>query len=128
MLMFEKMITDYRCEKMVENEKGNGFADIIITGLNYVSQFISASIVPPITEGAELIMKNIDDRVLQIENRILGKIISLLIIGFGGVFLVLALFFFMKEYLAWNNTSSFFTIGITVFVIGLLLKLRESNN
>ncbi len=111
---------------MVERETEHGFARIIKAGLSYVSQIISASVLPTMAEGAEIVMKNIDDRIIRIEKRILGDICSLLIIGFGGVFLIFALFFYLRDFLGWNNAAAFFSIGMTVFVIGLLLKIRDS--
>ena len=120
---------------MVEREKEGGFMDMIKDGikdgLSNISQIISASIFPPIAEGTETVMKNIEDRIIRIEKRIerriLRKISSLLIIGFGGVFLIFALFFFLIEYLGWSKAAAFFSTGIVVFVIGLLLKAGESD-
>lgn len=97
----------------------------IIGGLGYISQIISASIFPQIAQGAELIMNSIDNRIHLIEKRIARKATSLLIIGFGGAFLMSALFFFLRETLGWSNALAFFCIGITLFVIGLLLKIGE---
>jgi len=112
---------------MAESEKDHGFMGMIREGVGYISQIISASIFPPIAEGAEMVMKTIEDRIVRIEKRILRKISSLLIIGFGVVFLIFALFFFLREYFGWSNAVAFFSIGITVFVIGLLLKVGESD-
>jgi len=112
---------------MVKSEKKRGFMDVIKSVLSYISQIISSSIFPQIAEGAEMIMKNIDNRIVLIEKRILRKISTLLIIGFGGVFLILALLFFLIEHLGWSKAAAFFSIGITVFVIGLLLKAGEAN-
>lgn len=112
---------------MAEYEKERGFMEMIKEGLAYISQIISASIFPPIVEGAEMVMKNIEDGIIRIEKRVLRKITSLLIIGFGGVLLIFALFSFLREFLGWSNAAAFFSIGITVFVIGLLLKLAESD-
>jgi len=119
--------SDYKGETMVECEKESGFMDMIKDGLNYGSQIISSSIFPPIAEGAERVMKNIDDRIIQIEKRMLRKIYSLFMIGFGGIFLIFALFFFLTGHLGWSNAAAFFSIGITVFVIGLLLKVGEGS-
>ncbi len=109
---------------MVENEKKRGFMDVIKDGLHKISHTISASIVSPITDGAETVMKNLDERILRIENRILKKISYSIVLGIGGIFLVFALFFLLIEYLGWSNAAAFFSIGITLFVIGLVLKLR----
>jgi VIT1/CCC1 family predicted Fe2+/Mn2+ transporter len=113
---------------MIENEKKHGFMDTIKSGLSHVSNVISASVVPTITEGAEKVMKNIDNRIILIEKRIFRKMSSLIILGFGGVFLILALLFFLIDYLGWSKAVAFFSIGIIVFVVGLLLKINESDN
>jgi len=112
---------------MVERKKKRGFMDTIKGGFSHIYQIISASAIPKIAKGAEMIMKNLDDRIIRIEKRILRKISSLLVISFGGVFLIFALFFFLKEHLGLSNSSAFFFIGITIFVIGLMLKLGESD-
>ncbi len=112
---------------MVENEKKYGFMDIITEGLGYASKIISASIFPPIAEGAELVMKTIEERTIQMEKRIMRKISSLLIIGFGGLLLVFALIFFLRDSFGLSNALAIFSIGITIFVIGLLLKVGEND-
>ncbi len=112
---------------MVECEKKHGVMGIVKDGLSYISQIISASIFPPIAEGAEMIMQTIEDRIMRIERRILRRMSSLLIIGFGGALLIFALFFFLREYLRWSNAIAFFSIGIVVFVIGLLLRIGDSD-
>jgi len=83
--------------------KENGFMDIIKEGLGYVSKIITASILPPIAEGAEVIMKDIEERIMLIQKRMLRKISSLVIIGFGAVLLIFALFFFLTESLGWSG-------------------------
>ena len=120
------MQINHKVQTMVENEKKQGFMDVVKEGLGTVSKIIVSSVVPPIAEGAETIMKNIDERLMRVEKRILRKICNILIIGFGSIFLIFALLFFMIEYLHWSNAVSFFAIGITILVIGLIMKLTES--
>ncbi|MFH0978045.1 MAG: hypothetical protein V1837_01955 [Candidatus Woesearchaeota archaeon] len=112
---------------MLEREKEHGFMDVITGGLGYIAQIISASVFPHIAEGAEMVMKTIDDRIIRIEKRIIRKMYSFVIIGFGGVLLIFALFSYLREFLRWSNTAAYFSIGIIVFVIGLLLKIGESD-
>lgn len=109
------------------SEKKRGFMDVIKDGLSFFSQIISSTILPSLSEGAEMVMDKIEDRIMRIEERIMRKIIILLMIGFGALFLIFSLLFFLKEYLHWSNFASFFSIGITIFVIGLLLKIKESD-
>ena len=51
--------------------------------------------------------------------------VILILQQFGGVLLLFALLFFLREYLGWSNAVAFFSIGIIVFVTGLLLKVAE---
>jgi len=107
--------------------KEHGFMDIIKDGLGYISQIITASIIPPIAEGAEMVMKDIEVRIMLIQKRMLRKISSLVIIGFGALLLIFALLFFMIDSLGWSKALAFFSIGIIVFVTGLLLKILETD-
>ena len=109
---------------MVESKK-RGFVNRLKNGLHNILKIISASIFPKIAEGAEMVIKDIKDTLIQIERRILKKISFLLIIGFGGVLLIFALLFFLIDFVGWSNAAAFSFIGIIIFVIGLLLKAGE---
>ena len=98
---------------------------MIADGLIQITRVITAGVMPPIAEGTETIMKSIDEKIARIEKRILRKTVSMMILGFGATFLVLALFSLLVEYLLWSNAAAFFSIGITIFVIGLLLKAGD---
>lgn len=110
---------------MADNEKERGFMDIVKDGISCISGIISASIFPLMAEGTEIVMKTIDDRIAQIEQRFQRKITSFLTIGLGGLFLIFSLFFFLIEFEGWSKAAAFFSIGITIFIIGLLLKITE---
>lgn len=112
---------------MRENDKENGFMDLIKDGVGHIFRIITASMFPQIAEDTRRIMDSIENRIIRIERRILMNIWSIFIIGFGGIFLILALFSYLKEFLEWSNAASFFYIGIISFVIGLLLKAGVSD-
>lgn len=122
-----KVNSDHRGEIMVESEKGHGFMDVIKEGLNFISQFTLGSGNPSIAEITETIMKDIDTKLKQLEKRIMRKLVHLLIIGLGVIFLIFALFFVLKDYLLWSNAASFFAIGIVLFVGGLMLKMNDQD-
>ncbi len=100
---------------------------VVREGVGFLSQIITATIVPPLAEGTETVMKKVEERLLRMEKRILRKTTSLFFIGVGGAFLAFALFFSLKEILGWSDAAACFSIGITIFVIGLLLKAGESD-
>jgi VIT1/CCC1 family predicted Fe2+/Mn2+ transporter len=97
---------------MIKNEKKNGIMDIIKDVLSYIPQIISASIVPSIAKSTEIVLNNIETRIMQIEKSIARRVSSFFIMFFGGIFLIFAIFFSLKEYLEWSNSMAFFTIGI----------------
>ena len=113
---------------MVETEKEHGFTGMMIEGISYVTKIITAGIFSPVAEGAEMIMKNIERRIIQMERRMLRKISSLFLIGLGGVLLTLALLFFLKEFMGWSNATALFSVGIIIFLTGFLLKIAGSDN
>ena len=125
-----KKIKEYQLEKIkpyiaqAKHKKKHRVMDKIKGGLSYISKIISTSILQPIAEGMKQVMGDIEDKIIQTEKRMLRSVSSLLIIGFGLVFLILSLFFFLKQSLGWSNAAAFFSIGITAFVAGLLLKIR----
>lgn len=121
--MVKKTIKDEK----VEQEKKHGFMDVLKDGLSFISSIAAASIMPPVTEGANTIIKNIEEKMMLMEKRILRTIYSSLIMGFGGIFLIFALFFLLTDHFGWSNAAAFFSIGITIFVIGLLVKLGDTN-
>ena len=109
---------------MVKNEKKRGFIEIMIDILGYIPKIMSTGILPSITECTESVMNTIEDKIVRVEKRMLKKIYSFLIIGMGGIFLIFALFFFLIDFLGWSRAVAFFGIGIIIFVIGLLLRIK----
>ncbi|MDP3917045.1 MAG: hypothetical protein Q8Q42_02040 [Nanoarchaeota archaeon] len=103
---------------MIENKKYD-FMNIIKRGLTYIFS--------PIGEGTQMIMKNVKEGAMNIEKRILRKIYSILVIGLGLVFIIFGFFFFLTESLGWSKSAVYLTIGIIIFIVGLLLKIGESN-
>lgn len=112
---------------MIENEKKHGFAGMVKEVFSYISGIASAGILPQILERVNKVMKNIDYRLIQVERRIFRKMYSLLIITFGGLFIIFSLFFILKDYFGFSNAFSFFSIGIFLFMIGFMLKIGEDD-
>ena len=113
---------------MAEKEKKQGFMDKLYKGLGFVSQIISSSLLSPVIDGAEIIMDKVEKRMALMEKRILRRLSALFITSFGAVFLIFAVLFFLIEQLKWSKSLAFFAIGIIIFVIGLLFKVRNLLN
>ncbi|MDO8556256.1 MAG: hypothetical protein Q7R96_03720 [Nanoarchaeota archaeon] len=103
------------------------FMSLIKNGLSNFFQTVLSNILSPIHESTEKIMHTVDNKIKVIEKRLFSKLYSLLIIGFGATFLILALFSFLTASLGWSKTAAYFAIGIVFFVLGLLIKLGSFN-
>lgn len=109
---------------MAENE--SKLKGTLENGLGYLSSIISERLFPRREENTETFMNNIDNIIMIIEKRILEKISNFIIIGIGVIFLILTLISYLKESLGWSNVLAYFFVGIITFVIGLIMKLKES--
>jgi len=106
--------------------KNSGFMGRIKEGLGHAAQRILATLYPPITEGVEKAIQNLEDRTIRIEKRAIRAIFSSAAIGFGAIFLAFALFSFLREYLGWSNSAAYFLMGLLMLAIGLLVKAGEA--
>ncbi|MFH0875624.1 MAG: hypothetical protein V1859_06815 [archaeon] len=107
---------------MDKHKKESGFFGTIKDLLGLVSQTMSTIIYQPI---AEMVLQNIENRIIKIEKRIIRKVSSLAVILLGAIFLVLALFSFLVDFFGWSKALAYFTIGIALLLFGLVLKTRE---
>jgi hypothetical protein len=112
---------------MDEFEKKKSFMGLIIEVIGSIGQIVTTSLVSPIIKSADGVMKNIEDRIMHLQQRLLKRIYIAAFMGGGAVLLAIATLFFMIEELRWSNALSFFSIGSIIFLIGLLLKFRESD-
>lgn len=112
---------------MIKNEKDSSFMEIVKGGLDNIKKIILSSIFPPVLDGAEIVIRRIENRLIIMEKQILRRITTFMIICFGGVFLIFSFLFFQIEFLGLSKTMSFFLIGIIILIIGLILKFNEYN-
>jgi len=110
---------------MGDDKKDSGLIGRIKEGLGYVAHRILANIALPITESVEKGMQDIEARTIRIEERAVRKMFSFAVIGFGAAFMLVALFFFLRESLGWSNSEAYSSIGALMLIIGLLLNAGE---
>lgn len=106
---------------MEQEKRNNKEESFFERGLKSLSEIVSEKIFYPLNKKSEMIINNMEKRIVR-------KISSLMIIWIGGLFLVFSLFFFLRENLGWNNAESLFSIGIIIFVAGLIVKIMEPKN
>jgi hypothetical protein len=106
-------------------EKEYGFMDAVKDGLENISKILLSSIFPQ--GNTESIIKNVENRIMKMEQRMLKKMWTMFMIGLGLVFLIFSFFFLLIEYFGLSRSLSFLIIGMVIFVAGLLLKVWESD-
>ncbi len=107
------------------NTNRKGFLKLLSELLTNFSELLTASILPPIAEGTELILDTVERRIKKIERKIISNVRTHLIIGLGLSFLTLSFFFFLVEQLVLSKALSFLVIAVIVLFVGLLLKLQD---
>jgi len=66
----------------------------------------------------------IEDRILNLQKRVMKSVIYTLTYTATGVLGLLAVFYALKEYALLSNTFSFLIIGVITFIIGLIVSLQ----
>jgi hypothetical protein len=107
-------------------QNGNGVIDILKMGLSYVSEFITASIVPSITQGADIVLTSIENRLLILEKRIVRNIQSSIVIGLGILCICASLLFYLIQQIGLYPYIAFIIIGIPAVIFGLILKIHNN--
>ena len=106
-------------------KKENGFMDIIKDLISNLSHKILGNLIVPIIDSTEIIVHNIENKIQKIQTSIIRKISYFLIIIFGAILLIFSLIFYLIEYLKWSKSLAYFSIGITIVVIGIILKIKD---
>lgn len=112
---------------MIEHKEKSEFVGIVTESLSCLSGIVSAGILPRILESTTRVMNTIDHRLAHVERRIVRKLYSFAMITGGGLFLLFSFFFLLTEYFGLSNAFSFFSIGLLLCMIGLMLTLGESD-
>jgi hypothetical protein len=103
----------------------HGFMDALKVGLETMSKIVSAAVYPPVVEKAELLVKKVEGMMIRMEKKLIRKMAVMMIMAFGSLFLVFALLYSLIDYFGLSRALAFFSIGITVLVVGLLLIVFE---
>lgn len=106
---------------MVESKKAYGFVDVIKEISQSMLKSISTAVSPHVVKGITNMKNSVDEKIIQIEQRILKRVSLLLTRLFGGILLIFALFFFLINSLHWNKATALFFIGISILLISFLL-------
>ncbi len=63
----------------------------------------------------------IEERIIGIEGTLLSRFASILLFLIGSVFLLLAIYYFMKDYLGLDDAISYLIVSLVVFIAGIIL-------
>lgn len=107
---------------MDKNKINSRFEGTMNNTLKYISQGILLGIAAQIVEGTKFIFESIDRRVIKTERKILNNLYLFLLMGFAGVFLILAFFSYLKEFVGLSDTMAYLIMGVIILLVGLLIK------
>jgi hypothetical protein len=99
--------------------------DIFKTALSGISQVISVSLVPIITDGTNLVMQNVEKSLLGISETIIKKVTTLLILGLACLFFITSFLYYLIESAGVSKSLAFFGVGFTLLVLGMLRTVTK---
>ena len=80
---------------------------------------ISDSAVDYIKHRAEKVGEKIEKRIIGIESAVLNKLLGIMLIIVGVIFLGLSLFYLLKDYIGLGNSFSYLVLGIIILIVGI---------
>lgn len=108
---------------MAEQKKDSSFMKLINDILNYAMELVMIKTSLFVNEGAEIITKIIEKKLMRIQKKIQIKMASFILLLTGVIFLILALLFFLIENLMWSKTIAFLVLGVLIFIAGYIMNM-----
>ncbi|MBX4212173.1 hypothetical protein KW787_01810 [Candidatus Pacearchaeota archaeon] len=78
-----------------------------------------------VQDGVERIMNTVERRLTQIEDRIISKAASALLLVVGFLVLIYGGIYYLIESLGWSRGASFALFGAIIIVTGFTLRSRS---
>jgi hypothetical protein len=103
----------------------NKFVNIIKESLGYLVQSLILGITLIINQGTDIVFSNMGKHVVRLQKRVLRLLTVFFVLWLGAISIILALFFFVIEYLKGSYTIAFSTIGVLLLIIGLLFIAKK---
>ncbi|MDO8459680.1 MAG: hypothetical protein Q7S74_01090 [Nanoarchaeota archaeon] len=100
----------------------NSIIDYVKEGASVLSGKAASYVSTRVKEEVGAFIDRIEQRIITIEERLLRNLLAMIIISSSIIFLALAVFFFMAEYLKLTNTISFLIVGIILLLVGIIIK------
>ncbi|MFW5745925.1 MAG: hypothetical protein ACOCWQ_00045 [Nanoarchaeota archaeon] len=94
-------------------------------GISTVSQALFSNVFSQVNQEADILLDKAEQRVMIIEDRILGRLKSAALMGVGALLIILAVLFFLIEDLGLWFYEAFGIMGIIVIVVGLIIRVRQ---
>lgn len=107
---------------MKKEGKESTTAKAIKTGISAVSDVLFSQVFSRLNNATQNLMDTVKSNMMQLQERMAEKLFSSLLIGLGIISLVVAIFFYLREYVAVTKTQAFFGVGIILLLIGYVLK------
>ncbi len=109
-----------------------GIFDAVKGALAIVPQMFLPAIFGRIHQEIDTILDNVEERMLRIQEQMISRIIARLSVAFlagiGILFMFLAGFFALREYLKLNFTLCFLIVGIAMLALALGVRHRTTRN
>ena len=107
-------------------QKWGGVFEAVKGALAFLPQIFFPAIFGRIHEELDTLLDNVEERMLRIQEQMIQTLIARLsvafLFGMSALFLFIAGFFALREYLRLNYTLSFAIVGLVMLAAGFIVR------
>jgi membrane-bound ClpP family serine protease len=105
-----------------------GFLEAVTTSVgsavyNFINDTVSLA-TSRVNTSVEDVMDTVQVRAVELQSKLLHKLAMGLVFATAGLFIVLALFYYLTQHLGVSKALVFGILGITLLIVGFILKSR----
>jgi len=108
--------------------KKESIFDIVKFVVSTLSEFLLSNIWTRIDEHTQELLEKVETKMRVIVERLIKRLIAMLFLIAGVIFLIVAVMLFSMDTLQLSRTQVFFIAGLFLLIIGLIMQNITSNN
>ena len=111
---------------MVKKSKPS-WRNLVQQSVSSITQGFAAVFIPQLDRETDILLDKVEYKLHVVQTKLINKMMASVIYLLAGVFLSLAVLFFLAESLGVPFTQAFLILGVVALAIGLFFSYKEQN-
>lgn len=108
-----------------KEESKSRILKVIKSGVSAVSDLLVNKVFPEVNEEVDIVLEKVEDKMLELEARIVRNLTASLVMTFALIALGLSGFYFLVESLNVPKAKAFLYLGFVLILISFMLKYNN---